>query len=173
MSQLQIPPAEASKTKRTIHSFPQIDMTPMVDLGFLLISFFIFTTSMTEKTAMTLMMPANGESTGVPESKSLSILLGNKDKAFIYEGRFEEANEHKKIFSADYSPEGIRRLITLKRKQLAKPDDLVVIIKPLDQSSYRNTVDALDEMTINGITRYAITRPTTEEKKYMNLREGN
>ena len=56
---------------------PRIDMTPMVDLAFLLITFFIFTTAMSEKKAMKLFMPTEkGRPTSLGESKVLTVLLG-------------------------------------------------------------------------------------------------
>ncbi|MFL5811922.1 MAG: ExbD/TolR family protein [Flavisolibacter sp.] len=167
MAQLQPMPAEESKTKRRVHRFPQIDMTPMVDLGFLLITFFIFTTSMTEKTTMKLVMPAEGPVTPVRESRSLTILLASNDRTFVYEGMWQDAIQRNAISVADYSSTGVRKIIMLKQKQLKKADSLIVVIKPLDQCSYKNTVDILDEMVINGVTRYAITQPTEEEKNYV------
>jgi len=167
MAQLQPMPAEESKTKRRVHKIPQIDMTPMVDLGFLLITFFIFTTSMTEKTNMKLVMPAEGPETFVGESRSLTILLGSENKVFAYEGIWQDAIQRNAISVADYSSTGIRKIIMRKQNQLKKADSLIVIIKPLDQCSYKNTVDILDEMVINGITRYAITQATQEEKNYV------
>ena len=64
----------------------KIDMTPMVDLGFLLIAFFIFTTEISKPAATNLYMPHNGDPTNIPDSKSLTILLTNNDQVFYYYG---------------------------------------------------------------------------------------
>jgi biopolymer transport protein ExbD len=168
MAQLELQPAEASKTKRRVHAFVHIDMTPMVDLGFLLITFFIFTTSMSEKTAMSLMMPAMGPPSAVPQSKALSFLLADHNRVFAYEGDWKEAVQNNRVILTDYNgATGLRNMIIRKQKQLGKADALTVLVKPLDQSSYKNTIDALDEMTINGVSTYAIVEPTAEEKTYV------
>src|SRR5215217_2989221 len=98
MAQIELQSAEASKTKRKLHSSVHIDMTPMVDLGFLLITFFIFTTSLTEKNTMPLnVTKESNDSTSIPASKSLTFLLAGQNKVFAYEGRWDEAFQHNKI----------------------------------------------------------------------------
>jgi len=87
--------------KRTFHSL-KIDMTPMVDLGFLLITFFIFTATLSRPGITRLIMPAKGENIAVPQSKTLSILLA-KNKAFVYEGLWSDALAKKRIATTGYS----------------------------------------------------------------------
>lgn len=91
---------QASSSKRKLHSL-KIDMTPMVDLGFLLITFFIFTTSMAEPKIMKLMMPANGEPTPVKQSKTVTALL-DKDKVYLYNGEWKEAQATNSILESNY-----------------------------------------------------------------------
>jgi biopolymer transport protein ExbD len=170
MAQLELQPAEASKTKRKVHVTLRVDMTPMVDLGFLLITFFILTTTLTEKNAMSLIVPKDGPPTDIPASKSLTLLLGAKDQVYAYEGIWNDAYRNKKILTVDYgAQQGIRSLIIVKQKELrqaGKANKLTVLIKPLDRSSYNNTVNVLDEMLINDVKTYAIVDPTEEEKHY-------
>jgi len=166
---MDIQTAENKKTKRTVHPAIRIDMTPMVDLGFLLITFFIFTTTMSEPNAMKLYMPHEGEPTSIADSKVLTIILGNNNKVYAYEGAFEKALKNR-IISTNYDEaDGIGSLIRQKQRGLqqagTKNDkaELVYLIKPTKQSTYKNIIDALDEAIINGVKKYMILEASVEE----------
>jgi biopolymer transport protein ExbD len=149
----------------------RVDMTPMVDLGFLLITFFIFTTTMAQPTAMNLFMPKDvdkpEDQNKVKESGAFTILLGKQDIVYFYEG-------------LDPATEGNFRTATFKtirdeiirKTQSTKVDDLVIIIKPSEDATYKNTVDILDEMTINAIKRYAMVDISPQEYQLITLTEA-
>jgi biopolymer transport protein ExbD len=100
MAQIELQSTDPKTTKRKVHHFLRIDMTPMVDLGFLLITFFIFTTTMSDKKAMRLIMPVGeGEPMPVKESEVLTILLGQKNNVYAYEGKFADALHNNKIIA--------------------------------------------------------------------------
>lgn len=133
----------------------RVDLTPMVDLGFLLITFFIFTTTMSQPTAMRLFLPKDTEKkeeqNKIKESGALTILLSKDDAVFYYEGALEPDGSN---FQSTNFKE-IRDIIIDKKKR-TNPEDFVVVIKPGDEATYRNAVDLLDEMTINDVKRYAM-----------------
>jgi len=133
----------------------RVDLTPMVDLGFLLITFFIFTTTMSQPTTMPLYLPKDTEKpedqNKVKASGALTLLLAKNDKVFYYEG--ELAPDASNFKSANFSDV---REIVLNKKKSTDPKEFVVVIKPNAESTYKNTVDALDEMTINDVKRYAL-----------------
>ena len=137
----------------------KVDMTPMVDLGFLLITFFIFTTTTALPTAMKLYLPKDvdkpEEQNKVKESGAFTILLGKDDQVYYYEGL-----DPTQLKATTFK--GIRDEI-LRKKQSTNPDDLVMIIKPSDEATYKNTVDILDEMTIAEIKRYAMVDISADE----------
>ncbi len=149
----------------------RVDMTPMVDLGFLLITFFIFTTTMAQPTAMNLFMPKDvdkpEDQNKVKESGAFTILLGKQDVVYFYEG-------------LDPATDGNFRTATFKtirdeiirKKQSTKADDLVIIIKPSEDATYKNTVDILDEMTISEIKRYAMVDISPVEFQLVKITEG-
>src|SRR6202035_4714026 len=67
----------------------RVDLTPMVDLGFLLITFFIFTTTMSRPTAMRLHLPKDVDIIDyhhVKVSAVITIMMGSKDQLYYYEG---------------------------------------------------------------------------------------
>ena len=154
----------------------KIDFTPMVDLGFLLITFFMLTTTLAKPQIMALVMPDKDvkkeDVEPVKESKVLTLLLGANDKVYWYEGITDA-----KLDSTDFSAEGLRQVIlnkmdkvkgqfgTEKYKKKNKEgveeehDDgsfINVIIKPTKESRYKNLVDALDEMAITKVRYYVI-----------------
>ncbi|HLA52158.1 MAG TPA: biopolymer transporter ExbD [Flavitalea sp.] len=133
----------------------RVDLTPMVDLGFLLITFFIFTTTMTQPSSMKLNLPKDTEKpeeqNKVKESAVLSIFLGKDNAVYYYEGTLlPDGTNFKKTNFKD-----IRKVI-IDKKRSTNPADFVVLIKPAPSSTYRNTVDMLDEMFINDVKRYAL-----------------
>ncbi len=144
----------------------RVDLTPMVDLGFLLITFFIFTTTLSQPTAMKLFLPDDtGDPTPTKESGTLTLLLGKNDRVYYYEGFLTSNNSN--FLSTTYK--GIKDII-INKKKTTSPKDFVVIIKPQKESIYKNTVDALDEMTINDVKRYSVGDVTDDEDKIMQTR---
>jgi biopolymer transport protein ExbD len=174
MAQLELQPASAGHTRRRLPASLRIDMTPMVDLGFLLITFFIFTATMSEPRTMNLAMPKEaGDSLRVKESRSLTIILGSNNKVFAYEGMWDDAQKNHRIIETGYDVNGgIGKLIREKQQKLQASDKegrdaLTLMIKPASQASYENLIDALDETLINDVKRYAIVDPTLSEKEFI------
>jgi len=164
----------------------RVDMTPMVDLGFLLITFFIFTTTMSSPKALNLNMPKDTkneeELNKAKESGALTIMLGKNNGVYYYEGQL--APDGSNFKTANFAT--IRDEIINKKKEVIKTHvhdsncpkiwaenkgdknscldrDFVVVIKPDEDATYRNTVDMLDEMTINNVKRYAMIDITPQE----------
>ena len=156
--------------KRTKKASTRVDLTPMVDLGFLLVTFFMLTTTFSKPQTMEINMPVKPPpGTEVTQqntkaSQTLTIILGGSDKVFWFKGTSDTAN----ISTTNYSPKGLRSILVDMNK-ITK--DLVCIIKPTEKSNYRNMVDALDEMSIIGIKRYALVNDFDphETEKIKNL----
>jgi len=145
----------------------RVDLTPMVDLGFLLITFFIFTTTMSQPTAMKLNLPKDtdkpDEQNKLKESAALTVMPAKNNQVFYYEGL-----DPTKIQSANFK--GIRDVI-LDKKKRTDPKDFMVIIKPTQDATYKNTVDMLDEMKIDDVKRFALVDITPDEYKIVTLTE--
>jgi len=145
----------------------RVDLTPMVDLGFLLITFFIFTTTMSQPTAMKLFLPKDTdkpeEQNKLKESAALTVMPGKQNKVYYYEGL-----DPTKIQTSNFK--AIRDVI-LDKKRRTDAKDFMVILKPTQDATYKNTVDLLDEMTIDGIKRYALVDITPDEYKIVTLTE--
>ena len=145
----------------------RVDLTPMCDLGFLLITFFIFTTTLAEPTSMNLAMPKDTKDPNlenkVKESGSLTLMLGKGNVIYYYFG-----NDPTKMQTTGYKD--VRKII-LDKKKNTPADDLYIIIKPDKDATYKNAVDVLDEMTINDIRRYSMVDPTPDEYKLIQQTE--
>jgi biopolymer transport protein ExbD len=178
--------ASVRKGKSFSHNKKQvirIDMTPMVDLGFLLITFFVFTTTMSTPKATDLFMPKDDTThpQPLPNSLALSLLLDNNNKVYYYNGDFKEAVNANKIYETNYSTYGgIGKIIRQKQKDIdasGKFADgrkgLMLLIKPTSGSVYKNVIDALDEAVINDVRKYAIVEPANEEIVYIKNRDIN
>jgi len=134
----------------------RVDLTPMVDLGFLLITFFVFTTTMSKPTAMTMNEPKdenNENQLKVKESAVMTILLGKKDQIYYYYGTLTPENASASFKSSNFHE--IRKLILDKRNSVPDGDkdksDLMYIIKADKESKFKNAIDIIDEMAINKI----------------------
>ena len=174
------------KKRRSKKLTTRIDLTPMVDLGFLLITFFMLTTSLIKPQTMEITMPSDKkvleeDQTVAKASQAISIILAKDDIVYYYFGKTEGA----RVLKTNYAPDGLRKILLEKNYDVAKQvEDLkvekakthmkeedyqeklssiranknapVVRIMATDDSNYKNLVDALDEMNICSISRYAI-----------------
>lgn len=178
----------------------RVDMTPMVDLGFLLITFFVFTATMSSPTTMDLNMPKDTEKeeelNKAKESGALTIMLGKDDNVYYYEGQLKDdgsnfqtstfkqirdviINKRKDVMQNHQHDDQCEEI---KKKAREKKDpnweradldrDFVVVIKPTEEATYKNTVDMLDEMTINGVKRFAMVKIAQSELDLVKATEG-
>ena len=92
----------AEKKKRFNKKSTRVDLTPMVDLGFLLITFFVFTTTMAQAKVMEIKTPddASGPGDDICNSCALTVLLDKNDAVYYYEGAFDNATIQKTDFVA-------------------------------------------------------------------------
>jgi biopolymer transport protein ExbD len=135
----------------------KIDMTPMVDLAFLLLTFFILTTTLYKPYVMKVTMP---DKAGVdpPERSAkdvINFVLAEDNKVYWWMG-LDPSTE-----ATNYSKDGIRKILVERGN--ANPN-LMVLIKPKDNSHFQNMVDILDEVQITGMSRYAIVDFTDEDQ---------
>jgi biopolymer transport protein ExbD len=151
----------------------QVDLTAMVDLGFLLITFFMLATTMVKPKSMEVYKPINDdEPLDIPESKSISIMLGSNGKVYYYVAPNDAKTTTEVIIdSTSYGATGLRKVIQKRQTEVMNKygqdhkEDLFVMIKPTSKSILKNTIDALDEMQINGVKRFAILEPNAEVDK--------
>lgn len=151
----------------------KVDLTAMVDLAFLLITFFMLTTTLSKPQSMDLGLPDKDEDPSknkdikVDENRTLTVLVGENNKMIYYMGLLATPIAGPKDIS--YGKDGIRKELFSRKKSVLeytgnKDKGIIVIIKPSKKSNYRNLVDILDEMAITGVSTYAIVNEYTPEE---------
>ena len=178
----------------------RVDFTPMVDMNMLLITFFMFCTTLSKPQVMNLVMPTKETNVNVEdrtkadESKTVTLLLAGNDIVYYYFGKPDYEN-YASLIKTNYNADGlrgmlvqrnsdvVRKVLELREQQYAKQiteeqfkeqrreivnakGGQVIVIKPMEQSTYRNLVDVLDEMQICSIGMYAIV-DFTEGDQYL------
>lgn len=167
-----------------------IDMTPMVDLAFLLLTFFMLTTTFGKPKTMEINMPVKPDIEVKNEvNNAITVLLSGDNKVFWYYG---ELKPETKLTATDFSKDGIRKLFieknqkaydeiqklraeglknkvadtTLKRMEVdikGKKYALMVLVKTDDKAKYKNVIDVLDELNITFIGKYALVDLAQQE----------
>lgn len=161
--------AKNKSGKRINKKNTRVDLTPMVDLGFLLITFFVFTTTMAQPKIMSLVSPKDSEiTTDLCESCALTLIPAAGNTLYYYEGILQQNTVLKQT---DFTADGLRSLL-LGKKQLVKQargseDELSLIIRPANESTYKNFIDVLDEVNIAQVKRYYIDEITPLEKQLL------
>jgi biopolymer transport protein ExbD len=171
--------------KRAKKGSTKIDMTPMVDLAFLLLTFFILTTTMYKPSTLQLTFPVPPEDEQPKEldkvNNALTLFLTKKDAIYYYKDAFKpgetqltqtnfkdveklliEMNKSTVERINELSKQLNEKKITeevydsLKNEAQKKKEALFVIIKPDVDAKFRNMIDMVDEMDISGIGKYAV-----------------
>lgn len=161
----------------------RVDLTPMCDLGFLLITFFMYTTTMSKPKTMQINMPYKDdiikqeEQTKIKNSVALTVLLSKSHRIYYYEGIGDDPEKPPQVEVTYFKPKGgIRDIIINKKKAiedmkrqgaLTEKDQLTVLIKPDETSTYEDMVNILDEMNINDVRVYAILDISDVDKDFI------
>ncbi len=165
---------------RSKKSNAKVDLTAMVDLAFLLITFFMLTTSLSKPQSMDLGLPDKNkedqpdDKIKVDQKRTMTIIMGDNNKIKWFHGLLETPEPGGAPTDATYGRNGIRkeilkRVVSVGEYAKTRPtykegDGLIVIIKPSKKSTYRNLVDILDEMAISKVPTYAIVNDITPEE---------
>ena len=149
---------------------PRIDLTPMVDLGFLLITFFIFTTTLAQEKALTVNMPSSEITSSpatIPEESTLTLIPARGHKVYHYEGLLTDP-EHLGVCQVHETDDAVQKkknkVGTLPASFSAEAHKLHVLIKPTKDCKYEDVVYLLDLMLIENVPYYVLMDITAEEQ---------
>lgn len=184
--------------KRAKRSSTRVDMTPMVDLACLLLTFFMLTTQFSKPKTMEMSVPKDqkDETKQLPIDDDLAITVllekNDKEKVYYYTGKF--TLESTGLVETDLSDKGLRKMLATRNKkvvdqlnklrekvakkeitpeqydeeqlkvQTAAKDAPFVILKTTGEAPYNMVVDAIDELRIADIGKYALVDLSDAEK---------
>ena len=156
----------------------RVDMTPMVDLNFLMLMFFMFTTTFSKPNVMDLGLPAKPKKDAPPPQRteidltnSISLIIGKDNRIFYHQTDQAGLNENT-LQETTYDKEGITKVIEQAKRRAKDVKKFTVIIKPTDDAVYKNFVDILDQMTITNSEQYGVTDIKPWEKAIYEKKVG-
>ena len=133
----------------------RIDMTPMVDVAFLLLTFFMLTTAFTRPQAMEINLPPGDTKVEVAASNLMTLRV--VPDGSIYWSIGTEAP--KKVEWKDF-----RNLIIQSNK--ANPR-LITLIKVDRKAKYQDMIDIIDELNLDNVTRFSLAPMTPEDQQVL------
>lgn len=141
----------------------KIDMTPMVDLNFLLLMFFMFTTNFTKPNVMDLGLPAKDDNHKpiiddyvIKDKNQITFILGKDNRIFYHQSNKDDLNTNN-LKETDFNGINVSKIISEAYKNAPNQKNFTVIIKPTDEANYKNFVDMLDNLAIAKKERYGVT----------------
>lgn len=145
----------------------KIDMTPMVDLNFLLLMFFMFTSSFTKPNVMDLGLPAKGNhppTSQIGDKNQITFIIGENNRIFYHQSNEKDLTEAG-LKETDYNGLNVSKIITKAYEKAPKKEIFTIIVKPTDDANYKNFVDMMDNISISKKERYGISDIKPWEKK--------
>ncbi len=131
----------------------RIDMTPMVDVAFLLLIFFMVTTVFRTPQALEINLPPDKDvKIEIKESRVLSIRVLPDDRAYWKHGTDPWAATKVGVLASVFKP-------------FKNNKELVVVIKIDRDAKFNNMVNIIDELDLANLTRFSLGTLTPEEKK--------
>ncbi|MGY2134133.1 ExbD/TolR family protein [Hymenobacter sp. HD11105] len=147
------------------------DMTSMVGLGFLLVTFFIMAGNFTKPMVMAMTMPVRPTCTydsfnPMSYRKVVTLILGKDHQIYYYFGENSAYNERPALHNTNFSPTGLRQILLNQQRQNSFD---VVLIKMTADAKYKDMVDALDEMNITNQRKYAMVNIYPEDMELLKM----
>ncbi|WP_160135893.1 ExbD/TolR family protein [Chryseobacterium sp. c4a] len=154
--------AQEKQTGKQKKKLIKIDMTPMVDLNFLLLMFFMFTTNFTKPNVMDLGLPAKDHNPKpfiddvlIRDKNQVTFILGKDNRIFYHQSNKDDLNINN-LKETSFSGINVSKIISEAYKNAPNKENFTVIIKPTDEASYKNFVDMLDNLAIAKKERYGV-----------------
>jgi biopolymer transport protein ExbD len=166
----------------------RVDLTPMVDLGFLLITFFLFTTTLAKPKVMQIVMPYKDKNldekdqSQLKADQAMTILLSKDHRIYYYDGIGDKPDAPPDVKVTYFKPTGgirdiiIDKINRVKQLQaqgiLNAKNDAAFLIKPDVTSTYDDFVRIMDEMNINDVKIKAVVDISPVDQEFIRATEA-
>jgi len=148
----------------------KIDMTPMVDLNFLLLMFFMFTSSFSKPNVMDLGLPGKDPNPipfndiVIDQRNQITFIIGENNRIFYHQSNEKDLTDTG-LKETDYNGVNVSKIISNAYEKAPKKEIFTIIVKPTDDANYKNFVDMMDNISISKKERYGISDIKPWEKK--------
>ncbi|MCX8533736.1 ExbD/TolR family protein [Chryseobacterium luquanense] len=148
----------------------KIDMTPMVDLNFLLLMFFMFTSSFSKPNVMDLGLPGKDPNPHpindivIDQRNQITFIIGENNRIFYHQSNEKDLTDSG-LKETDYNGLNVSKIISEAYQKAPKKEIFTIIVKPTDDANYKNFVDMMDNISISKKERYGISDIKPWEKK--------
>ena len=137
----------------------RIDMTPMVDVAFLLLIFFMLTTVFRQPQAMEMNLPPPDAKVQVAQSNVLTLFVDANERMFYTLGK------------GAMNRTALTDLNALFKENVKLNADLIILVKVSRQARYNTMVDILDELEIASMTRFSLIPMTPDDAKLVEAQQ--
>lgn len=131
----------------------RIDMTPMVDVAFLLLTFFMLTTAFSRPQAMEINLPPSDTKVEIAASNLMTLRVAADGSIYWNVG----TEAPKKVEWSDF-----RNLIINQNKANSR---LVTLIKVDRKAKYQDMINIIDELNLDNVTRFSLAPMTPEDQQ--------
>jgi biopolymer transport protein ExbD len=171
MAELNQTPASNGGAKTAKKLTTRVDLTAMVDLAFLLVTFFMLTTTLSKPVVMSLTMPTGDKPEPVVASRTVTLCLGKNNQLVYFRGTIDAPLDAPQVMG--YNKAGLRHTLLATsqkiKQETGKP--MIVILKPGQHSVYDNVVNAIDELNITRTSIYAVTDITQKDNDLLKQKQ--
>ncbi len=131
----------------------RIDMTPMVDVAFLLLTFFMLTTTYSRPQAMEINIPPGDSKVEVAASNLMTMRVLPDGSIYWNIG----TEDPKKVEWND-----LRNLVIQDNKANSR---LITLIKVDRKAKYQDMINIIDELNIDNVTRFSLAAMTSDDQR--------
>jgi len=144
-----------------------LDMTPMVDVAFLLLTFFMLTTTFAKSNTMEINIPPENGEVAVAELNVMTLRVAGD--GFAYWSLGEASPRQVPMYnSGDGKASLSRELRQVLQREFARNDKLVIVVRISDKAKYKSLVDIIDEFNLMKIDRFSLDDYTDQDEAEIN-----